>query len=58
MDKNIIPQKPHDSWIFDKKNNIWIAPVLMPKDSKNYYWDENSKNWIPTGLQEINEEVK
>ena len=58
MSENIIPAKPHESWVFNKESNTWVAPVAIPSDSKNYYWDEDSKNWITNGLQETNKEVE
>ena len=40
-----IPPKPFDSWILDEDTANWKAPKEMPKDKKDYRWNENIKDW-------------
>ena len=40
-----IPPKPFDSWLLDEKEFVYIAPKEIPKDGKNYFWDEMIKDW-------------
>jgi hypothetical protein len=37
--------KPYASWILDEATCVWQAPVSMPTDDKNYYWDEPTVSW-------------
>lgn len=37
--------QPFSSWILDKSDWTWKAPVSMPIDGKLYEWDEGSKSW-------------
>lgn len=41
-----IPPQPFPSWILNKTNCQWEAPVPYPTDGKNYYWDETTLSWI------------
>jgi hypothetical protein len=41
-----IPPQPYPSWVLDEDTCLWEAPVTYPTDGNNYYWDENSQNWI------------
>ncbi len=41
-----IPPQPYPSWTLDEATCLWEAPVTYPTDDNNYYWDENSQNWI------------
>jgi len=49
----IAPQ-PFDSWSLNEDTCLWEAPVPIPADGFEYYWDENKLNWIkiptPDGL--------
>jgi hypothetical protein len=40
----IAPQ-PYLSWILNN-NNDWQAPVQMPEDGKEYYWNEDTQGWV------------
>jgi hypothetical protein len=44
-DAFITPQ-PYASWVLDEATCRWEAPVPMPQDGKNYYWDEPTVSWI------------
>lgn len=37
--------KPFDSWVLNEFTCRWEAPVLMPDDGKNYFWNEEIVNW-------------
>jgi hypothetical protein len=37
--------QPYPSWVLDS-NATWQAPTPHPADSKLYYWDERSLNWV------------
>jgi hypothetical protein len=41
---SFIPPKPFNSWLL--VNNVWTAPVDMPKDDKQYVWNEETVTWI------------
>lgn len=41
-----IPQKPFISWVLNKNTCLWEAPIAMPEDGKNYFWDEATTNWV------------
>jgi hypothetical protein len=41
----IAPQ-PFPSWLLNETTCQWEAPVPYPTDSKYYYWDEATLNWI------------
>ena len=43
--KAFVPPKPFDSFVLDKAKAQYVAPVAMPKDGKNYTWDEKSVAW-------------
>ena len=38
--------QPYPSWTLDEETCIWQPPVAYPSDSKDYYWDEATVNWI------------
>jgi hypothetical protein len=44
-DAFIAPQ-PFASWILNDDTCLWSAPVAMPTDGKQYYWDEASTSWV------------
>ena len=37
--------KPYNSWTLNKNKYVWEAPIPYPKDDKNYYWNENKREW-------------
>lgn len=39
-----IAPKPFDSWLLDS-NFDWKAPVNMPNDGKDYFWNESKLEW-------------
>ena len=39
-----IPPKTFDSWILDKENCQWKAPIAMPSKG-DFYWNEDLKKW-------------
>ena len=41
-----ISPKPYDSWILNDETAKWEAPVAMPDDGKDYYWDEETTSWV------------
>jgi len=41
-----IPPKPFESWVLDETTCLWVAPVDMPDDGKEYRWDEDSTSWV------------
>ena len=40
-----ISPKPFPSWTLDE-NFDWQPPVVHPVDNKEYWWDEETLNWI------------
>ena len=44
-----IPPKPFPSWTLDSNTCLWVAPVEMPSDGKNYTWDEENQTWVENG---------
>ena len=45
-----IPPKPYASWTLNEDTCLWDAPVAYPDDGKQYTWDENSQQWVETGV--------
>jgi len=43
LDIFICPQ-PYPSWTLDS-NGYWQAPIEMPIDSKQYFWNETEQVW-------------
>jgi len=39
----IISAKPYKSWSLND-NDEWVSPIAKPEG--NYYWDEETLNWI------------
>jgi hypothetical protein len=37
--------QPYPSWTLDKDLQ-WIAPIPIPDDGKEYFWDEENQQWI------------
>ena len=44
-----IPPKPFPSWTLDSNTCLWVAPVEMPSDGKEYTWDEENQTWVENG---------
>lgn len=42
-----IPPKPFASWTLNEQTCLWEPPIAMPKDNRDYEWDEDSLSWIP-----------
>jgi len=40
-----IPPKPYNSWVLVEETCQWKAPVAMPEDGQDYYWDEPTTSW-------------
>lgn len=40
-----LPPKPYDSFVLDKKNAQWVAPIDKPLDSQLYLWNEELQQW-------------
>lgn len=38
------PAQPYPSWVWDGEQ--WNSPVPYPDDDKDYYWDEDTTNWV------------
>jgi hypothetical protein len=36
---------PYPSWVLDE-NFRWKAPIDYPDDGKNYYWNEETVQWL------------
>jgi len=45
LDAFIAP-KPYPSWLLNTTNCQWQAPVPYPTDGKNYYWNEDTQQWV------------
>jgi hypothetical protein len=45
-----IPPKPYASWVLNEETCLWGAPVAYPDDGKRYTWDENTQQWVETGV--------
>ena len=37
--------KPFNSWILNETTCLWEAPVAMPDDGQEYFWNEDITNW-------------
>ena len=38
--------QPYPSWLLNKENWLWEAPIAYPVDGKAYHWEESTKSWI------------
>jgi hypothetical protein len=38
--------QPYPSWVLDESTYLWVAPVELPSDGKNYRWDEETTSWV------------
>ena len=45
-----IPPKPYALWTLNEDTCLWDAPVAYPTDGKIYNWDENTQQWVETGV--------
>lgn len=45
-----IPPKPYASWVLNEETCLWDAPIPYPTDGKIYRWDENTQQWVETGV--------
>lgn len=45
-----IPPKPYASWVLNEETCLWDAPTPCPTDGKIYNWDENTQQWVETGV--------
>jgi len=37
--------KPFNSWILNETTCLWEAPVAIPDDGQEYFWNEDITNW-------------
>jgi len=37
-----IPPQPYNSWTVNDTTCLWDAPIAMPDDDNDYYWDEDA----------------
>jgi len=40
-----IPAKPYRQWVLDEKTLKWKSSKEVPKDNKEYVWDEKLDKW-------------
>jgi hypothetical protein len=45
-----IPPKPYASWVLNEETCLWDVPIACPTDGKIYRWDENTQQWVETGV--------
>jgi hypothetical protein len=45
-----IPPKPYASWVLNEETCLWDEPIPYPTDGKIYRWDENTQQWVETGV--------
>jgi hypothetical protein len=45
-----IPPKPYASWVLNENTCLWDAPTPYPTNGKTYNWDENTQQWVETGV--------
>jgi hypothetical protein len=50
-----IPPAPYPSWILDKRNCNWKAPVKLPDDGLTYSWNESNLNWELSDFLKVEE---
>ena len=41
-----IPPQPYNSWVLNESTCLWEAPIAYPKDGNEYYWNEDTIEWI------------
>lgn len=44
-----IPPTPYPSWKLNTETCLWEPPVPMPKDNKQYVWNEGEQEWTYMG---------
>ena len=40
-----IPPQPYASWVLNEETCQWNPPIPYPTDNKQYFWDEELKEW-------------
>jgi hypothetical protein len=45
LDAFIAP-KPYPSWLLNTETCQWQAPIPYPTDGKQYYWNEDTQQWV------------
>ena len=48
-----VPPQPYPSWILNKNECMWEAPIPMPSDNKRYIWNEEQQQWNEKQLNEF-----
>lgn len=38
--------KPYPSWVFDTIEADWVAPIAKPDAGIDWYWNEDSEQWL------------
>lgn len=38
--------QPYNSWIWNSKTGVWVAPEPYPDDGKYYEWNEETQTWV------------
>ena len=46
-----ITKQPFNSWTLNEDTCQYEAPVAYPDDGKEYYWNEETTNWVERVLQ-------
>jgi hypothetical protein len=41
-----LEEQPFDSWILDEETYTWVAPIPIPDDGFDYYWNESQGDWV------------
>ena len=45
-----IPPQSYASWVLNEETCLWDAPTPYPTNGKTYNWDENTQQWVETGV--------
>lgn len=45
-DDIFMPPQPFASWLFDRIQKQWVAPINYPNDGSEYKWNESLQQWI------------
>ena len=40
-----IPPQPYASWVLNEETCQWNPPIPYPTDNKQYFWNEELKEW-------------
>jgi hypothetical protein len=43
--KNVYPQKPFESWVWNDNSERWMAPCDTPQNNEINMWNEETKSW-------------